>query len=291
MLVNAVFAAGLGASAAVGLVGLAVAANRRDASQDGKTPRAGGLRCRTEMGWSSNGALRCVALAIGAGLATALLTGWVAVAPFAGFAAVFLPRSLSRPRPGTSSRTAEAVAGWTEMIRDSLASSAGLAQAILATAPSAPLEIRDDAAALATRLSNGISLENGLRAFASDVDDPAADLVVCALLMAASSRAQRLVDVLTSLVDSIRETVAMRLRVDASRASAQSGVRTITVFSLAFALVLSLAARSYLAPFGSTAGQLVLLLVGGSYAGGLALMIRMVRPVPEARLFDPHRLR
>jgi tight adherence protein B len=158
------------------------------------------------------------------------------------------------------------------------------------TAPSAPILIRPQVGALATRLSNGLSLEIALRAFALEANDPAAELLVCALLLAATSRAQKLVEVLSSLIDSIREDVSMHLRVDASRASARSSVRTVTLFSLAFAGTLAIVAHSYLSPFGTDVGQLVLGVVGIFYAVGLALMVRLVRPTPEIRLLDAERI-
>jgi tight adherence protein B len=116
------------------------------------------------------------------------------------------------------------------------------------------------------------------------VADPCADRVVCSLLLAFSSRAQRLGDLLQALADSTREEVALRLRIETSRASVRSGVRTVVVFSVVFAAGLSLLAGSYLAPFGSATGQLVLLLVGGLYAGGLSLMVALARPPAPVRL-------
>jgi Flp pilus assembly protein TadB len=108
--------------------------------------------------------------------------------------------------------------------------------------------------------------------------------VVCALLLAAAARAHKLAEVLTAMATSIREDISMRLRVEASRASARSGVRTVMVFSVAFAAVLLIFARSYLAPFGSVIGQFVLAGVGALYACGLAFMVRMVRPRAGLRL-------
>jgi tight adherence protein B len=95
--------------------------------------------------------------------------------------------------------------------------------------------------------------------------------------LATTHRAQRLVDLLGALADSTRDVVAMRLRVEASRASARSGVRLVLCFSVGFVALLSVAARSYLAPFGSVTGQLVLLVIGVLYGAGLLLMVRLVR--------------
>jgi Flp pilus assembly protein TadB len=134
-------------------------------------------------------------------------------------------------------------------------------------------------------------LEPALRSLAFEMDDPAAEFLVCALLLAATSRAQKLVEVLTALAESMREDVSMHLRIDASRASARSSVRTVMVFSLAFAFVLAVVAHSYLSPYGSAEGQLVLAAVGTFYAVGLALMVRLVRPAPELRLLSSERAR
>jgi len=56
------------------------------------------------------------------------------------------------------------------------------------------------------------------------------------------------------------------------------------IFSLGFALLMFVAAHSYLSPFGTAAGQIVLVAVGACYAAGLTLMVRLVRPRQGARL-------
>ena len=184
----------------------------------------------------------------------------------------------------------EAVATWTELLRDTLAAAAGLSQAITATAELAPQAIRGPVLVLAERLASGISMEDALRSFAADLADPSADLVVCALLVAATARSQRLGDLLGALAQSCREEVAMRLRVEASRASSRSSVRTVILFSVSFAALLFVVARSYLLPFGTATGQIVLLVVGVCYVAGLTFMVRLVRPRrPAARLLSAER--
>jgi hypothetical protein len=190
-------------------------------------------------------------------------------------------RSTSSREP---TRRIEAVAVWTELLRDTLATSAGLAQAIVATAGVAPTEIRGPVTRLGDRIMSGVTMDDSLVAFADEIDEPSADEVVSALRLAVTARAQRLVELLGALADSTREEVAMRLRVEASRASARSGVRTVVWFSVGFVTILIVAARSYLTPFGSVTGQLVLLFVGACYASGLALMVRLVRPPSSARV-------
>jgi hypothetical protein len=225
-------------------------------------------------------------LTFGAVLAVlvAALTRWPAAAVFAGLAGIGLP-SLVRMTRGTdvTART-EAIALWTELLRDTLAAASGLSQSIVSTAPVAPEPIRKEVQGLALRLSNGLPASDALRMFADEVCDPSADLVVCALMLAATARAQRLVDLLGALSDAMREEVAMRLRVESNRASARSGVRTIIVFSVGFVGFLAVVARSYLAPFGSATGQLAIVAAGAFETGGIVLMMRLLREPAPMRL-------
>jgi tight adherence protein B len=234
--------------------------------------------------------MRRLPVPIAIGMVCLVVTRWPVAGVLGTAASATLPGRLRKVVPGEASKRAEAIAGWTELLRDSMAASAGLAQAIVVTASSAPVPIRPHVSSLATRLANGISLESALRSFAVEVDEPAAEFLVCALLLAATSRAQKLVEVLSALVDSIREDVSMHLRVDASRAAARSSVRTVVIFSVAFALALTVVAHSYLSPFGTSTGQVVLAVVGVFYALGLVLMVQLVRPAAEMRLLDGERL-
>lgn len=214
-----------------------------------------------------------------------LLTRWPVAALMGGIAVALGPALLRRTSVVHVTDKIEAVAVWTELLRDALAASAGLGEAIVTTAPVAPNAIRKEVLILSERVVNGIPLTDALEAFAAHVDDSSCDMVACALRLAASSRAQRLTDLLGSLSESIREDVAMRLRIESSRASARSSVRTVIVFSLAFVAALMVMAHSYLTPFGTPMGQLVLAAVGGCYAAGIALMARLVRPPKHQRLF------
>jgi tight adherence protein B len=286
----------LGALLAIGVLGALTASLVSRPKIDADHPKEPEMRrrlirlglsmVRTEDGVQGRSAV----VGIVVGIAAVGLTGWPAAAVFGVVVWLALPMCLRRTRAGDGARRAEAIAGWAELLRDALSASAGLAQALIATAPSAPTPIRAQASAMAIRLTNGVGLESALRTFAAEVDDASADFVVCALLLAASSRAQRLTEVLGALVETIRDTVGMHLRVDAGRAAARSSVRTIVVFSMSFVVLLLVLAHAYLSPFGTAQGQLVLFCVALLYAAGLRLMMRLVRPAPEPRLFDIDRL-
>ena len=218
------------------------------------------------------------------GAAFVAVTGWPMALPIAAGAVYGLPKLFGRTSGSASIAKVEAVATWTEMLQGTLAASAGLGQAIIATAALSPAPIRSATTRLSAQLTAGVHPRDALLQFSEDVGDPCADRVVCALLLAVTTRAQRLGDLLSALADSTREEVALRLRIETSRASIRSGVRTVMAFSVAFAVGLVLLAHPYLAPFGSVTGQLTLALVGALYAAGLTLMVSLSRPPKPVRL-------
>jgi Flp pilus assembly protein TadB len=212
------------------------------------------------------------------GLLAGLVTGWPVAALFGVVGVAWLPQLFGRPQGHASAERLEAVATWTEMLRDTMAGAAGLNQALIATAPLAPTALRAPLETLATRLEAGVPTGRALRALASELADPAVDVVVAALVLATEQRAGRLGELLSALAETTRREVAMRLRVEARRASSFSSMRIVAGFSLAFACGLLLFARSFLAPYGSALGQLALLVVGAIFGLGLWLMARLVRP-------------
>ncbi len=271
-----------GAMLGLGLAGLARSLlSRRD--QD-PAVAAGKPVIRRNRHGAGSASGRDLAIAAIAGIVSFLVTRWPVALGIGGVAGYGLPRLFGRTGTTQSIRKIEAIATWTEMLQATLAAAAGLSQAIMATAPLAPLPIRPQTETLAARLDVGMDPREALLKFAAELDDPSADRVACALLLATSVRAQRLGELLSALADATRQEVALRLRVETSRASVRSGVRTVLVFSVAFAGGLALLARSYLAPFGSASGQMVLLLVAALYGLGLVLLVTMSRPPEPIRL-------
>ena len=224
-----------------------------------------------------------IGLAVGAGVVVGAATGWpvgAVLAALAGWRAPGLWGGARRHQAVVG--RIEAVAGWAEMLRDTMAGSAGLEQAIIATAPLAPLPIRGEVATLAVRLE-GERLGPALRAFADDVADPTCDLVVAALVLAAEHQAQRLGELLGSLAAAARDQATMRLRVEAGRARTRTSVKVIVGATGALVAGLALFNRGYLAPYDTAVGQLVLVLVGAVFATAFVWLARMTRPVTVER--------
>jgi tight adherence protein B len=224
-----------------------------------------------------------IGLAVGVAVIVGASTGWPVGALLAGLAGWGAPGLLGGAK-GRAENVAriEAVAGWAEMLRDTMAGAAGLEQAVIATATVAPLAIRAEVVTLAVRLE-GERLVPSLRAFADEVADPTCDLVVAALILAAEHQAQRLGELLGSLAQAARDQATMRLRVDAGRARTRTSVRVIVGATGGLALGLAVLNRGYLAPYDTELGQLVLLLVGAVFASAFIWLSKMTRPTSVER--------
>jgi tight adherence protein B len=253
---------------------------------DPARPRRVQLRRRQDASGDQRQVLR-ISLAVVIGLLTGLATGWVVGAVLAGLACWALPRVLGRD-PEHARRVAriEAVATWTEMLRDTLSAAAGLEQAILATAPLSPPAIRGEITDLAVRIENGDRLAPSLRALADRLADPTGDLVIAALVLAAEQQARQLGDLLGSLAHAAREQASMRMRVEAGRARTRTSVRVIVGTTIGFAVAVVLLNRPYLSAYDSVGGQVVLLVIGVLFCLGFAWLVRIARVTEPIRFLS-----
>ncbi|RLV57063.1 type II secretion system protein [Aeromicrobium phragmitis] len=214
--------------------------------------------------------------AVGAGFVILLLTRWPVLAIAAGVLVVFGPALIGGAAAERRSiERLEGLASWTESLRDTIAGAVGLEQAIPATAYAASPTIAQPLADLADRLRVRTPMPVALQRFADDLDDPSADLIVAALVLNSRLRGPGLREVLGSLARSAREELEMRRRVTASRASTRRSVQIVMVITVVFVFGLSIFNRSYVAPYTSPVGQMVLLLILGLFAAGFAWMRRL----------------
>jgi Flp pilus assembly protein TadB len=228
---------------------------------------------------------RRVAACVAVGLLVAVVTRWPVAAALAAGAAWVLPDILG-PDRHHARRVAriDAIATWTEALRDNLSGAAGLEQAITASAIESPEPIREEVTRLATRLRRGWLLRDALRAFAAELADPTADLVVAGLLMAAKGNAGQLGEVLGELAVSARKKVAVRERVAAGRRRNHTSARVIVGATLVMAVGLVVLNRGYLAPFDTATGQLVLLAAGALFGFAFWWLARLTRDAETARV-------
>jgi tight adherence protein B len=211
-------------------------------------------------------------------LAAALVlavTGWPAGALLAGAATAAAPKLVGggQARRGQVART-EAIAAWTESVRDTMAAAAGLQEAITASAVAPPAAIGREVRLLAARLRHQ-RLEHALAALGEDLRHPSGDLVVAALTIAARMEAADLTALLSRLAVSIRDDATMRTKIEASRARLRTSARIILGAVAATVVLLLVLNRAYLDAYDTLVGQMVLVVVGGIFAAGAWLLVRM----------------
>lgn len=176
---------------------------------------------------------------------------------------------------------AEAVAIWTEQLRDTLAAAHGLQQTLVATAPHAPAEIARSVQRLVAKLPYA-PMASCFREFADEVDHPSADLVCAALIAATEHEARDVGALLGHLAACSREEARMHQRIWVGRARTRTAVRIITLTVLGFIGALFVLNRDYLAPYSTGMGQLVLSGIVGVFVLALLMLDKGSRvAVPE----------
>jgi Flp pilus assembly protein TadB len=203
------------------------------------------------------------------GLAVLLLTRWAVAGVAAGVLVFFWDKLFGgAAEERAAMKRVEALASWTESLRDTIAGAVGLEQAIPASARAAAPILRPHLDALVDRLRARTPLPDALQHLADEINDASADIIVAALILNARLRGPGLRQVLGALAKSAREEVDMRQRVMAQRASTRRSVQIVVAVSVAFVLGLAVFNRDFVSPYGTAVGQLVLALVCALFALG-----------------------
>lgn len=180
---------------------------------------------------------------------------------FAGIMSVPLLRG-DRHNANDEIAKVEAIATWTEQIRDTMNASAGLQQSLVATARNGPIVIKTELADFARRAPRG-DLSGALRQLGLDLDHPSADLVIAGLRSATELDAGRLVPLLSRLASSIRDEAQMRVRIEVSRARVRTSMKIVGFFVSLTVMLMIVAGRDLLMGYQTALGQIWLLVVGG----------------------------
>lgn len=281
-----VVAALLGAGVALGICLLVSGLRPADAGLEAETPT---LRPDLAL------VRRRLALTVGFAAPVALLTRWpvaaMALATLGWCSPELFGSKAARERD--VERT-EAIAGWTEMLRDTIAGAHGIEEAVVTTAAVAPRPIATEVRTLALRTERE-PLSVALRGFAGDLSHPTGDLVVASLSLASQGAVGDLGELLSTLAVAARDEAGMRLRVEAARARLRTAVRVIAGCTATTAVGLLLLNRSYVSVYGTGAGQVVLLMVAGLWGASLWWMSRMGRFIAPDRFLageaTPRRVR
>lgn len=239
-------------------------------------------RTRRSLPISRDLAIR-LGVAAGVGLVAGIITGWVVLVVIFPLAVVLIPYLFGSNSKRELERL-DALDSWSRSLSGVLGAGVSLEQALVATHGSAPAALRPEIHALIARIRSRISLEDALRRFAADVDDATCDKIVTTLLLVSRRGDGGLVRVLEDLAASVAEEVAARRMVDAERAKQTAVVRYVTLITVGVLGGFLAFGGSYVAPYGTPVGQLVLLVLLGLYVAILVWMRRMAVEKPLPRL-------
>jgi tight adherence protein B len=268
-----------GALVVAGLIGAAMGLRKSPARAPAPTRMRLPLAAR--LGGTSPRTRALLIAGVGAGLLTALITGWLATL-LVPAVVVGLPILLSAPPAGSKIERVEALEEWTRSLSGVLTVGVGLEQALIATLRSTPDAIRPEVTHLVARLRARWGTEDALRAFADEINDATGDLVAANLILGARRRGAGLASVLEALAESVAADVRARREIEADRAKPRATARYVTLITVGVLLVLGLTGQ-YIQPYSSPVGQVILVVLLSMYVATLVWMRAMAtgKPLPR----------
>lgn len=220
--------------------------------------------------------------ALVAGVVVAAVTGWMIAIVILPVAVLGMPILLASPGDTGRIDKLDGIAEWTRNLSGVLVAGQGLEQALTASLRSCPDAIRPEVAALVARLRSRWPTEAALRAFADDLDDATGDLVAAALVLGSRKRGPGLAGILTGLAESAAADVRARRQIEADRAKPRTIARLVTLLSAGALTVLALTG-SFLEPYRTPLGQLILLVLLAAYTASLVWLKKAAHSPPPAR--------
>lgn len=272
-------AALVGALIAGGLVAIGFAVNSPPRSP---SPLSTSLWTKLVDGRARSSWIRLLVSAC-AGLVAAAITGWpllVVLVPAAGFA---LPTLLTAP-PNRELELLQAVDRWVRTLGSLLPTGRSIADAIRVSTRQAPALIAPNLRLLAARLDDRWTIEQALRAMADELDSPDVDAVLAALALAAQRGGTGAGVTLAALADNLQDRLRALREISTERAKPRFVVRQVTLITTAVLGVALLFGGDFFAPFGTPAGQVLLVVLVTAYLGSLLLLRRMTLPRPRQRI-------
>ena len=276
-----------GALVGVGLFAVVLGSQKRPVRE--KQARLRQFRSRAariELSSSTNDTLAMLGLGAVLAFGAWYATGWPVAALIGLTAGVMGPMMWRAPRKRRAfTDEIEAYSQWTEQIRDLVAASGSLFEAVTLTAEQAPFLLRPKVVQMAS-IARTLGLPAGLDWFAAEMDSPFADRLVLGMKIAWDSGA-RVSEAFESTARSMRAEVEMRRRNEVANARAWTQVIAmvgVTVGSVLFMFVFN---KPFFDPFGSTIGQATLLAVGVLIFGNIYWVLKLSESGIPVRLLAP----
>ena len=276
-----------GALVGVGLFAVVLGAQKRPVRE--KQARLRQFRSRAasiELSSSMNDTLAMMGLGAVLAFGAWYATGWPVAALIGLTAGVMGPIMWRAPRKRREfTNEIEAYSQWTEQIRDLVAASGSLFEAVTLSADQAPSRLRPKVVQMAS-ITRTLGLPAGLDWFAAEMDSPFADRLVLGMKIAWDSGA-RVSEAFESTARAMRAEVEMRRRNEVANARAWTQVIAmvgVTVGSVLFMFVFN---KEFFDPFGSAVGQATLLAVGVLIFGNIYWVLKLSESGIPVRLLAP----
>ncbi|WP_261570266.1 type II secretion system F family protein [Frankia gtarii] len=183
-------------------------------------------------------------------------------------------------------RLGEAVATWTEAVRDGLGAGRHLRAALVASCDRPPDELAEPLGRLAARLET-MPVPDALRALRAEVAHPALGPVATALDVAYQRGAGDLTRLMASQVETTRADVARLRDQHALRAKHRRSMTLLLVLFAVSITVVLLVWPAFFAAYRCLTGQIVLAALGAAVVGAVHSLVRMSQPDLPPDFFSP----
>ena len=228
-----------------------------------------------------------VGVAGAVGVLSFAVTRWPVAAVGAAAISYVIASTIAGSGAHNAAERAEGVAIWVETIRDLVEGGAGLETAVMMACKSAPDALVEELAELVLEVESGRAVRESVARASGRISNTTADIAVSVLVLTMGGQASRPAEVLGQIAAHAREEVARIGEIEAARASAGT---TMTMVMALMGLGVGgflLFGRSYLEPYGTPVGQLVLAGVLAVMLGAFMWMRSLIAIKEHSRIITP----
>ena len=220
------------------------------------------------------------------------VSGWWLALLVVPVVALLVPWLLADQNKAGIARTA-ALEGWIRNLRGLLQGGADntLEAALRGSLSAAPAPIKPEVGNLVVRLNARWPTEQALAAFADELNDSTADMIAAALMLTAQRRGYGISEILANLAESVGDEVRARRRIESDRGLARTAARGMTLLFALLAVAFLAFNPSFLAPYATDLGEVILAAIVGLFVAILALLRRLTTAQDSPRIYPRPQVR
>lgn len=226
---------------------------------------------------------RLAVLAVAAGVAVYLASGWAIALVVVPPLVAGLPWLLSAP-PQTDIEALEALDRWVRTLAATIPTGRSITDAMRVSRRQAPSLLAAPLDHMLRRIDQRWSVRDALREMADELASPDADAVLASLMLAAERGGTGATATLTALADSIQDRLKALREIEAERAKPRVVVRQVTIISLVVLIAAVALAGEFFRPYSTPVGQAILAVLLTAYLSSLVMLRRLTVPPPRERL-------